>query len=52
MNRAVRDLWYHVARLREAKGDKEGAKRARLSARTVEVSSRFYHSGYARGYRS
>jgi hypothetical protein len=34
--REIRDLWYHVARMRMAKGDIEGARRARISARIMD----------------
>jgi hypothetical protein len=40
-NRAFRDLWYRVARLREAKGDTEGARLARQSARIIDPGCRY-----------
>jgi hypothetical protein len=41
--RDCRDLLYHVARMREAKGDKEGAARARTGARAVSGDKRRRH---------
>jgi hypothetical protein len=34
--RAIRDMWYQIARQRKAKGDLEGARQARLSARILD----------------
>jgi hypothetical protein len=33
--REIRDCWYAVAKIRERLGDKEGATRARRSARII-----------------
>lgn len=37
--RDIRDVWYATARAREARGDAEGAERAREQARTVEFAA-------------
>lgn len=42
----ARDLWFAVAKMREAKGDKEGAKRARESARSIPTIKQREHWGW------
>lgn len=41
--RNCRDLWYNVARLRKARGDSDGARRALVAARAIGGDTRRRH---------